>query len=190
MSASDLIRKIESHQAIVGVIGLGYVGLPLVLRFGQVGFRVIGFDVDTRKIEQLNSGESYIRHIPGDRIAVLREQGHFEATSDFARLAEPDCLLICVPTPLTGKREPDMQYIESTTEAVAQCLRPGQMVSLPNSLERLLPHPAKPCAVPLWQETTCIRSSERSSHPPKEPFPLSRHNPGSSLDACDRQSTP
>jgi UDP-N-acetyl-D-glucosamine dehydrogenase len=128
--SEELIRKIESHQAVVGVVGLGYVGLPLVLRFGQIGVRVLGFDIDPRKVELLNRGESYIGHIEGGRIQSLRDQKLFEATADFARLAEPDCILICEPTPLTPKREPDLQYIEKTTEAIAATLRSGQMISL------------------------------------------------------------
>ena len=125
-----LIAKIESHDAIVGVIGLGYVGLPLVLRFGEVGFPVLGFDVDPEKITQLNAGQSYIGHVEASRVAELRNSARFEATADFSKLAEADCVIICVPTPLNSNREPDMQYVDSTAGAVSKTLREGQLIVL------------------------------------------------------------
>ena len=130
----DLLDKIKAKQAVVGIIGLGYVGLPLVLRFCEVGFKVLGFDTDASKVERLNRGESYIQHIPSSRLAALltpREgAGQFAATHDLGRLGEPDVLIICVPTPLTSKREPDLRFVEQTTRQIAACLRPGQLVSL------------------------------------------------------------
>jgi UDP-N-acetyl-D-glucosamine dehydrogenase len=130
----DLLGKIKKKQALVGIIGLGYVGLPLVLRFCEVGFRVLGFDTDARKVERLNRGESYIKHIPSSRLAGLLTpqagQGQFVATQDLGRLGEPDVLIICVPTPLTSKREPDLRFMANTTHQIAACLRPGQLVSL------------------------------------------------------------
>jgi UDP-N-acetyl-D-glucosamine dehydrogenase len=130
----DLLDKIKAKQAVVGIIGLGYVGLPLVLRFGEVGFKVLGFDTDVGKVERLNRGESYIQHIPSSRLAALLAHGEgagqFAATHDPGRLGEPDVLIICVPTPLTSKREPDLRYVEQTTRQIAACLRPGQLVSL------------------------------------------------------------
>ncbi len=143
MNQAELIRKIESHEAVIGVIGLGYVGLPLVLRFGEVGFNVIGFDVDPEKRDTLNAGNSYIRHIDGSRVAALRKTDRFEASVDFSRLKEPDCIIICVPTPLTSKREPDLQYIEKTAGAVNETLRSGQLVVLesttyPGTTEEIL----------------------------------------------------
>ncbi|MFZ5449224.1 MAG: nucleotide sugar dehydrogenase [Thermodesulfobacteriota bacterium] len=130
----DLLEKIKNKQALIGIIGMGYVGLPLVLRFCEVGFPVLGFDTDSHKVKLLNRGESYIKHIPGPRLAALFEpregQGQFSATHDQGRLGEPDVLIICVPTPLTAKREPDLKYVESTTRHIAACLRPGQLVSL------------------------------------------------------------
>ena len=130
----DLLGKIKNKQALVGIIGLGYVGLPLVLRFCEVGFQVLGFDTDARKVELLNRGESYIKHIPSSRLAALLElqegKGQFATTHDLGRLDEPDVLIICVPTPLTAKREPDLRYVESTTSQIAACMRPGQLVSL------------------------------------------------------------
>jgi UDP-N-acetyl-D-glucosamine dehydrogenase len=143
MNQAELIRKIESHDAVVGIIGLGYVGLPLVLRFGEVGFKVVGFDVDQEKTEALNAGQSYIRHIDGSGIAALRTAARFEATVDFSRLKETDCIIICVPTPLTSKREPDLQYIKSTARSIEKTLRPGQIVALesttyPGTTEEML----------------------------------------------------
>src|SRR4029077_610822 len=104
-----LIELIRSRKASIGVVGLGYVGLPLVLRFGEEHFQVIGFDVDPTKVRKLNAGESYIRHIPAARLQNLINEKQFEATADFRRLAEADCIIICVPTPLTAKKDPDLQ---------------------------------------------------------------------------------
>jgi UDP-N-acetyl-D-glucosamine dehydrogenase len=131
---AELKNKILSRQACIGVIGLGYVGLPLVLRFAQKGFRVLGFDVDPKKVEALNAGRSYIKHIAGEEIAAIRlpgkSQAVFEATGDLSRLAEPDAILVCVPTPLDRHREPDLGYVEQTTRDIAVTLRPGQLISL------------------------------------------------------------
>lgn len=133
MIKSQLKSKLLSRQAVIGVIGLGYVGLPLVRRFAQQGFKVLGFDTDSRKVEALNAGRSYIRHIPDEDLAALRRptpEPAFSATSDMACLGEPDALLICVPTPLDRHREPDLQYLEKTARDIGQTLRPGQLVSL------------------------------------------------------------
>jgi UDP-N-acetyl-D-glucosamine dehydrogenase len=128
MVENDLKDKILSHQARIGVIGLGYVGLPLVLHFAGKGFPVLGFDTDPQKVEALNSGRSYIRHIPSSSLASIKSR--FAGTTAMNRLAEPEVLLICVPTPLTRNREPDLQYVEKTTRNIATVLRPGQLVSL------------------------------------------------------------
>lgn len=113
----------------VGIIGLGYVGLPLARAFSAKGIRTLGFDTDASKVERLNSGYSYIKQIPDAVIAQMREQ-RFEATSDTRRLNEPDAILICVPTPLTESREPDLTYVIKSAEAIAARLRPGQLVVL------------------------------------------------------------
>ncbi|HSL81764.1 MAG TPA: nucleotide sugar dehydrogenase [Thermoanaerobaculia bacterium] len=115
---------------MVGVIGLGYVGLPLAAAFAEAGFRVLGFDTDPAKVEALRAGRSYIRHLDAARLAGLVEEGRLEPTADLERLGEPDTLLLCVPTPLTPQREPDLSYVRSTAEAVARRLRPGQLVIL------------------------------------------------------------
>jgi len=139
----ELIRSIQTRRARIGIVGLGYVGLPLVLRFGEEHFPVLGFDVDPTKVRQLNAGESYIHHIPAARLQTLVQKGQFEATSDLQRLAEADCIIICVPTPLTANKDPDLQYIEKTGDAVAATLRKGQLVSLesttyPGTTEEIL----------------------------------------------------
>jgi len=129
---TDLERlksRIAERTAVVGIIGLGYVGLPLVFRFAEAGFRVIGFDIDPDKVDQLNTGKSYIRHLGDEQVQQARQQG-FEATTQAARAAEVDALLICVPTPLTQHREPDMRFVRDTIESFAPHLRAGQIVCL------------------------------------------------------------
>jgi len=126
----QLLKKIRSGRAVVGVVGLGYVGLPLALEFTRAGMKVLGFDVDPAKVKKLMAGRSYIEHVSAGAIRQVVKAGIFEATDDFARLAEADCILICVPTPLTKMREPDMTYVEATARAVAGALRKGQLVVL------------------------------------------------------------
>jgi len=142
-TAQQLMDKLENRQATVGILGLGYVGLPLALAFSKAGFPVLGFDVDDSKVDQLNRGESYISHIKSAAVAEASSGGRLTATADFSRLGEPDVLVICVPTPLTSQREPDMTYVVSTAEAIAKALRPGQLVALesttyPGTTEELL----------------------------------------------------
>jgi len=126
----DLLGRIESREAVVGIVGMGYVGLPLAHAFRESGFRVLGFDIDAKKVEALKAGRSYIKHIPSERVAEMREGGRFAATTDFARLGEADAVLICVPTPLTEMREPDLTYLERTGEQMQPHLRPGQLIVL------------------------------------------------------------
>jgi UDP-N-acetyl-D-glucosamine dehydrogenase len=140
-----LIESIRARTARVGVVGLGYVGLPLVLLFEEAGFRVIGFDVDEEKAAKLTRGESYIRHIGIDRIQKAFSERRAEATTDFGRLGECDAIIVCVPTPLGNHREPDLKYIRITAETIARLLRPGQVVVLESTTypgttrEELLP---------------------------------------------------
>lgn len=124
-----LLSRIESRTALVGIIGLGYVGLPLARAFSRAGFRVLGFDVDSAKVAKLNSGRSYIQAIPDDEIRQMRSVG-FEATDAFSRLDEPEAILICVPTPLTEAREPDLTFVINSAQSVASRLRRGQLVVL------------------------------------------------------------
>ena len=128
--AAELREKIECRAAQVGIIGLGYVGLPLALTLVERGYAVTGFDVDPAKVEALEAGRSYIKHLDSSRLVRGNDSGRFGSTSDFTRLAKPDVLIICVPTPLTPQREPDMSYVESTTRQIAKSLRPGQLVIL------------------------------------------------------------
>ena len=130
MSASDFKKLIDDKKAMVGVIGLGYVGLPLVKAFIEAGFRTIGFDVDASKVESLMAGKSYIKHLPSEWISGCIQEGKFDPTSDLSRMKEADALLICVPTPLSDSRDPDLFYVEETTKAIAKTLRPGQLVVL------------------------------------------------------------
>ncbi|WP_044874935.1 UDP-N-acetyl-D-glucosamine 6-dehydrogenase [Pseudomonas sp. LFM046] len=138
------IARFKNKEAVVGIVGLGYVGLPLMLRYSAVGFRVLGIDIDVEKVSRLNVGESYIEHIPADKIAAARSSG-FEATTDFSRVSECDALVLCVPTPLNKYREPDMSFVINTTDAIKPYLRRGQVVSLESTTypgtteEELLP---------------------------------------------------
>lgn len=129
-SPQSLLERIAAKDIVVGIIGMGYVGLPLAVAFGGAGIKVLGFDLDPAKAKKLNAGQSYIKHITSERVAGLRKQKLIEATADMKRLDEPDALLICVPTPLTKHHEPDLSYVIATTEAIAKHLRPGQIVIL------------------------------------------------------------
>jgi UDP-N-acetyl-D-glucosamine dehydrogenase len=124
------LERISARQAKVGVVGLGYVGLPLAREFIRAGFPVLGLDIDPEKVAMLLRAQSYIRHIPAATLAEMNETGRFDATTDFSRAAECDALIICVPTPLTHHREPDMSYIESTAHSLAPHLRRGQLCTL------------------------------------------------------------
>lgn len=126
----DIIDKLNTKAALVGVIGLGYVGLPLCLAAVNNGLTTLGFDIDPEKPKNLLQGNSYLKHIGSDRIRELNNSGRFSATTDFNRLDEPDILVICVPTPLTPHHEPDLSYLVSTTNQIAKRLRPGQIVIL------------------------------------------------------------
>jgi len=139
----QLIQKILQKRAAIGIIGLGYVGLPLVLRFCEEGFKVLGFDVDSQKVALLKRGRSYLKSISSSRIAQFIKKGLLDVTDDFSRLKKPDCILVCVPTPLTEKKEPDLQYIEKTTESIRSHLRKGQLIVLesttyPGTTEELI----------------------------------------------------
>jgi len=125
-----LLERIKSKEALVGVVGLGYVGLPLVREFTGAGMKVLGFDVDSKKVKALMAGRSYIGHIPGKTVKQMVASKLFRATTNFRQLAKPDCILICVPTPLTKMRDPDMTYVESTARSIAKQLRKGQLVIL------------------------------------------------------------
>lgn len=126
----NLLAKIQERLALIGIIGLGYVGLPLALLYAEKGFSVLGFDIDPQKTEKLSRGECYISHLNSERVARAVQAGKFMPTTDFARLDEPDVIIICVPTPLTAQRDPDMSYIIKTTEQIFTKLRTGQLIVL------------------------------------------------------------
>ena len=124
------IQKVTDKSAVIGIVGLGYVGLPLVLGFVARGFRVIGLDIDESKVKVLKAGESYIEHIPGEPIQEAVGKGQFEPTSDFSEASQADALILCVPTPLDGHNEPDLSFVLGTIEGLVPHLRAGQVVSL------------------------------------------------------------
>ena len=128
--SKELLAAIQNKSCTVGVIGLGYVGLPLIDAYVNAGFHAIGFDVDNKKTNILNAGESYIAHINDSVIQNWLNKKQFDATTDMERLTEADVILICVPTPLSDSRDPDLKYVESTTRAIAKTLRPGQLIVL------------------------------------------------------------
>jgi len=127
---AELRRKIEDRTALIGIIGLGYVGLPLSLAFAESGFHVLGFDIDGAKVEALEAGRNYIKHLRPERLTESLESGRFRSTSEFARLSEPDVLIVCVPTPLTRQREPDLSFVVGTAQQIAARLRRGHLVIL------------------------------------------------------------
>jgi len=128
--ARDLSEKLQNRTASIGVIGLGYVGLPFCIATVHHGLTTLGFDIDPEKPRMLQDGRSYLKHIDTATLSKMNATGRFSATSDFAKLCEPDILVICVPTPLTKHREPDLSYLVATTREIASQLRPGQMVVL------------------------------------------------------------
>ena len=123
-------ERVEKKDIVVGVLGLGYVGLPLAREFATAGLRVVGFDIDENKVRVLNTGRSIIKHVPHEQVRRMVKTGRFRATSDMAQLRKVDAVLVCVPTPLTENREPDVQFIVSSSETIAKYLRPGQLIVL------------------------------------------------------------
>lgn len=143
MSIDSLINKIEKKEFKIGIVGLGYVGLPLMWTFHKNGMPVVGFDIDQKKIDNLNQGIPYIKHLGPEMMEELSKSDKCSATSDFSKLGEVDSILMCVPTPLDSHREPDMSYVEETTKTVAKYLRKGQLVILesttwPGTTEELM----------------------------------------------------
>jgi UDP-N-acetyl-D-glucosamine dehydrogenase len=130
MTEAELLKRLKAEGSLVGVVGMGYVGLPLAIEFVKAGFEIVGFDVDATKTTALNNGESYIKHISEESISGIRDTGRFSATTEFDRISDMMAIVICVPTPLTRHREPDMSYIVSTAETIAPRLRAGQLVTL------------------------------------------------------------
>jgi UDP-N-acetyl-D-glucosamine dehydrogenase len=129
----NLQQKIAGNSAVVGIIGLGYVGLPLMAAFARAGFPVIGFDVDPRKIDALHRGENYLQHLGKTLVSDMKKGGKFDATADMSRLGEADVIISCVPTPLGHHREPDLSFIEHSADDIAKTLRKGQLIVLESS---------------------------------------------------------
>lgn len=129
MTKAELIKKFATKTATIGIVGLGYVGLPLALRYSSIGYRVLGFDIHAGKVAKLNGGETLIEHIPPSAVAAACAAG-FSATTDFTRIREADALILCVPTPLTKHREPDLSFVLDTLNSLLPHLRKGQVVSL------------------------------------------------------------
>lgn len=125
-----LLEKIKNKKSVIGIVGLGYVGLPLMLRFAEAGFRVLGFDIDATKVDMLNRGMSYIKHIGSDKVAKACKSHKFKATTDFARASEADALILCVPTPLGEHQEPDLSFIINTLDSLLPYLKKGHLISL------------------------------------------------------------
>jgi UDP-N-acetyl-D-glucosamine dehydrogenase len=165
MSQAQLLEKFKNRSATIGIVGLGYVGLPLMLRYIEVGFKVLGIDIDKQKVDALNAGRSYIEHIPGSAIKQSVEKG-FVATTDFSRAKEADALIICVPTPLNKYREPDLSYVINTTEALVPHMRKGQVMSLESTTypgttdEELLPR-LEEAGFKVGQDVFLVFSPER-----------------------------
>lgn len=164
-AASHLIARVESRTSRIGIIGLGYVGIPLALRFHEVGLSVLGFDIDAERVTTLNAGETPIKHIAASEIAAMRAGG-FEATADFARIDEVDAIIICVPTPLSRHREPDLSFIIDTMETVTPYLRAGQVLSLesttwPGTTEEVLRPFVEGRNLAIGEEFFLIYSPER-----------------------------
>lgn len=166
MYSQNLIQKIQQRQAVVGIIGLGYVGLPLALRFNQVGFRTIGFDIDKAKTEQLNNGQCYIEHIPATNVQAAISQ-NFTATYDFSQISMCDAVILCVPTPLNKYREPDISFIVNTIENIKPFLREGQLISLESTTypgtteEEILPRIEENPSLRVGENVFLVYSPER-----------------------------
>jgi UDP-N-acetyl-D-glucosamine dehydrogenase len=153
--AQRFIARIRDRSAVIGIIGLGYVGIPLALAALRQGLRVVGFDIDAKRVAQINAGTSTIKHIPMDLIVESTKSGRFIATTDFAGMAEPDALLICVPTPLSRHREPDLSYVRQTAEVIAKHLRPGQLIVLESTT---YPGTTDELMRPILEQTSGLKS--------------------------------
>ncbi|MBF0144440.1 MAG: nucleotide sugar dehydrogenase [Magnetococcales bacterium] len=161
-----LIDRIRKRESVIGILGLGYVGLPLVLRFLEEGFPVVGFDVDGRKVEMLAEGTSYIKHISVAPLSEAFRLGRFRATTDFSLARETDAIILCVPTPLNRNREPDLGFVTGSLEAVLPHLKAGQMVSLesttyPGTTDELLRPRIEQAGFSLGQDFFLVYSPER-----------------------------
>ncbi|MBT3193505.1 MAG: nucleotide sugar dehydrogenase [Verrucomicrobia bacterium] len=154
----ELLKRIADREARVGIVGLGYVGLPLLIEFAKAEFEVAGFDIDTSKTEALEAGKTYIRHIAEDHIrTAISENERAFVTTDFTRLSECDALLICVPTPLTSHRDPDLSYVEETARNMAPHLRKGQLIALESTT---YPGTTEDVLIPILEEGSGLTAAE------------------------------
>lgn len=157
--------RIACRDAVIGIIGLGYVGIPLALRFHYLGFPVVGFDIDDERVKTMNAGQSPIHHIAADAIATMRA-GRFQATMEFERIGDVDVIIICVPTPLSRNREPDLTYVTETMKTITPHLRPGQILSLesttwPGTTEEILRPFVESCGLTIGKDFFLVYSPER-----------------------------
>lgn len=188
---SRLIYSLQHRTAVIGIVGLGYVGLPLMLRYAYSGFRVIGFDIDEEKTSKLNEGQSYIEHISAKSVQDARARG-FQATTDFTRASEADALIICVPTPLNAYREPDLSFILNTADALVPHMRLGQIISLesttyPGTTEEELQPRLESRGLKVGKEVFLVYSPERED--PGNPDFKTRSIPkvcGGATPACQQ----
>ena len=165
LSLQQLSSKLEQKQATIGIDGLGYVGLPLLLRYCEVGFKVVGFDIDPTKVDKLNAGTSYISHIDSDKVATAVHHG-FQATSDFSRISAVDAIILCVPTPLNSYREPDLSYIISTLDSIIPHCHAGQVLSLesttyPGTTEEIIKTRIEQAGLTVGKDFFLLYSPER-----------------------------
>lgn len=188
----QLIDKIANKTAVIGIIGLGYVGLPLMLRYVEEGYRVLGIDIDQSKVDHLNDGISYIEHIDSNGIQKALENGLFSATTDFSRATDADALILCVPTPLSKYREPDLSFVLTTTDALIPYLRKGHVLSLESTTypgtteEELLPR-MEQAGLVIGEDAFLVYSPERED--PANPNFETRTIPkvcGGHTSACQR----
>jgi UDP-N-acetyl-D-glucosamine dehydrogenase len=185
-----LIDKLQARKAVIGVVGLGYVGLPLVLRYLEEGFSVRGFDVDESKVEAIHAGRSYIEHIDVAPVTAAYKAGRFEATCNFSRIEEVDAIILCVPTPLNKYREPDLSYVVGSVDTVVVHMRPGQVLSLesttyPGTTEEELRPRIEKAGFTVGEDSFLVYSPERED--PANPDFTTRTIPkvvGGSTEAC------
>lgn len=162
----ETLNKIANKQAVIGILGLGYVGLPLAMRFVEAGYRVVGVDVDPKKVVALNDRQTYIKHLAQEQIAKMMDTGLMKPTTDFAACRECDALLICVPTPLGTHREPDLSYVINTMESMMPHLRDGQVISLesttyPGTTEEEIVPRVESCGLKVGETAFVVFSPER-----------------------------
>jgi UDP-N-acetyl-D-glucosamine dehydrogenase len=202
--ASTLFSRLETRTATIGIVGMGYVGLPLASTAARAGFTVIGFDVDKTKVEKLNAGRSYIDAVRDDALQSHIDGDRFQATCDFALFEECDVIAICVPTPLTKQREPDLSFVENTTRAIAKHLRKNQLVVLesttyPGTTDEIMRPILEATGLRSGRDSSSdIRRNERIREVPdsrRRPFPRSLpgtglSQPSLSLNSMGRSSRP